>query len=415
MHDHHSLNTRQLFLVDSMSAALAFDRCRSKNHRMLRQIRKFCSLGLARNISFSVRWVPSEFNPADAPSRDLSRIVDSVEARRSFHFCGDKPHLHATEADRSAGTVDGARNSKETLSSLGPRNTSEFKELQKKQDIRSTGCSPAVVERAQFQVANTGPAEPGGHFGSEGETTVSRGEQQFGIQFRVRSQEHPLQSAAAKEQEQAEEVRSGDNGVCQCRAFTSGAESHWGEGWEILQPRVSGFDHFLQELTAFNEDLSRVGHLPESLLQPFVSAGASCPPWGQDSCLSDASYAAVWKTGDSEVAAQLEGFEGLETFGTRKFQKGLPAFSVVSHQLRASEKGLFTDGLVYHDGVVSLHQTGRTSEMQSYSLVKPSPTITEFWTLLLNPEERPERSKVGEYDDSVALDSPYLKPWGPSL
>ena len=377
VHDHHSSNTRQLFLVDSMSAALAFDRCRSKNHRMLRQIRKFCSLGLARNISFSVRWVPSEFNPADAPSRDLSRVVNSVKTEgsktgvphqsrvvNSVKTEGSKtgvPHLHATEADRSAGTADRSRNSKETLSSLGPRNTSEFKELQKKQDIRSTGCSPAVVERAQFQVANAGPVEPGGHFGSQGETTVSRGEQQFGIKFGVSSQEHPLQAAAAKEQEQAEEVRSGDNGVCQCRAFTFGAESHWGEG----QPGVSGFDHFLQEPTAFNEDPSRVGHLPESLLQPFVSARASCPPWGQDSCLSNASYAAVWETGNSETAAQLEGFEGLETFGTRKFQKGLPTVSVVSHQLRTSEKGLFTDGLVYHDGVVSLHQTGRTSEMQS--------------------------------------------------
>ena len=57
VHDHQAKDVRQLFLVDSMSAALAFDRCRSKNHRMLRQIRKFCSLGLARNINFSVRWV----------------------------------------------------------------------------------------------------------------------------------------------------------------------------------------------------------------------------------------------------------------------------------------------------------------------------------------------------------------------
>ena len=69
VHDHSSSNARQLFLVDSMSAALAFDRCRSKNFRMLRQIRRFCSFALARNMSFSVRWVPSELNPADGPSR----------------------------------------------------------------------------------------------------------------------------------------------------------------------------------------------------------------------------------------------------------------------------------------------------------------------------------------------------------
>lgn len=44
-------NARQLFLVDSMSAALAFGRCRSRNYRMLRQVRKFCSM--------------AEVNPAD--------------------------------------------------------------------------------------------------------------------------------------------------------------------------------------------------------------------------------------------------------------------------------------------------------------------------------------------------------------
>ena len=51
-HDLAAVNSRQLFLVDSMSAALAFDRCRSKNFRMLRSIRRFCAFSLAHNIAF---------------------------------------------------------------------------------------------------------------------------------------------------------------------------------------------------------------------------------------------------------------------------------------------------------------------------------------------------------------------------
>ena len=62
-------------------------------------------------------------------------------------------------------------------------------------------------------------------------------------------------------------------------------------------------------------------------------------------------------------------------------------------------------------GLSAYTRPGELLRCRVYSLVKPSPMITEFWTLLLNPEERPERSKVGEYDDSVALDSPYLKSW----
>ena len=82
--DIHTCNARQLFLVDSMSAALAFDRCRSKNFKMLRCIRRFCSLALARNISFAVRWVPSELNPADKPSRDPSKQVTVSPFCQSF-------------------------------------------------------------------------------------------------------------------------------------------------------------------------------------------------------------------------------------------------------------------------------------------------------------------------------------------
>ena len=68
--------------------------------------------------------------------------------------------------------------------------------------------------------------------------------------------------------------------------------------------------------------------------------------------------------------------------------------------------------------MVGLSSYSRPSELlrcRVFSLVKPSPTITEFWTLLLNPEEREDRSKVGEYDDSVAVDSPFLKSWAPPL
>ena len=67
--DLKSKDVRQLFLVDSMSAALAFGRCRSRNYRLLRQVRKFCSMSIGFNLAFSIRWIPSEVNPADEPSR----------------------------------------------------------------------------------------------------------------------------------------------------------------------------------------------------------------------------------------------------------------------------------------------------------------------------------------------------------
>ena len=54
-------NIRQLLLVDNMATALAFDRSRSRNFKVLRVIRKFAASCLARNITCSVRWIPSEY------------------------------------------------------------------------------------------------------------------------------------------------------------------------------------------------------------------------------------------------------------------------------------------------------------------------------------------------------------------
>ena len=62
-------DTRQLLLVDNMAVALAFSRARSRNTRVLRIIRKFNAWCLGRNIAASIRWIPSELNSADAPSR----------------------------------------------------------------------------------------------------------------------------------------------------------------------------------------------------------------------------------------------------------------------------------------------------------------------------------------------------------
>ena len=62
-------DTRQLLLVDNMAVCLAFSRCRSKNRRVLNIIRKFSAWSLARNVDCAIRWVPSELNAADKPSR----------------------------------------------------------------------------------------------------------------------------------------------------------------------------------------------------------------------------------------------------------------------------------------------------------------------------------------------------------
>ena len=47
--------------------------------------------------------------------------------------------------------------------------------------------------------------------------------------------------------------------------------------------------------------------------------------------------------------------------------------------------------------------------------MRPMRGITGTWSLLLSPEERKERSKTGEADDSIALDSAWLSFLNPVL
>lgn len=64
--------TRQLFLLDSMSLVLCLCRGRSRSFSALVQLRRFFSYALARDILPSFRWIPSELNSSDAPSRSVA-------------------------------------------------------------------------------------------------------------------------------------------------------------------------------------------------------------------------------------------------------------------------------------------------------------------------------------------------------
>ena len=82
----------QLLLCDNMAVVLSFDRCRSRNRKLLRIIREFGAYCLARNIYCRVRWIPSELNNADYASRlddrafhdkQLVEFVDDSWLRRA--------------------------------------------------------------------------------------------------------------------------------------------------------------------------------------------------------------------------------------------------------------------------------------------------------------------------------------------
>ena len=65
----HHLDKRHLHLGDNLGMVLAFDRGRAKSPQLLLCCRKACAYSIASGCIFSHRWLPSEFNAADGPSR----------------------------------------------------------------------------------------------------------------------------------------------------------------------------------------------------------------------------------------------------------------------------------------------------------------------------------------------------------
>lgn len=98
---------RQLLLCDNMSVVLSFERCRSKNFKLLRIIREFSAFCMARNIHVAIRWVPSEFNIADEPSRlheseKSSLLVDLLDDFWPGSKSVSSPLTHVTEESAAA-------------------------------------------------------------------------------------------------------------------------------------------------------------------------------------------------------------------------------------------------------------------------------------------------------------------------
>ena len=60
---------RHIHLNDNLGMTLAFDRGRAKNKALLFQCRRSAALAIATHCEFHFRWIPSELNVADKPSR----------------------------------------------------------------------------------------------------------------------------------------------------------------------------------------------------------------------------------------------------------------------------------------------------------------------------------------------------------
>ena len=69
LRSHASLGKRILMLVDNLPLALGMCKGRARSHHLRMPLLRISALSLASGCRFATRWIPSELNVADAPSR----------------------------------------------------------------------------------------------------------------------------------------------------------------------------------------------------------------------------------------------------------------------------------------------------------------------------------------------------------
>ncbi len=70
-------------ILDNLPLALSAGNGRAGTHLLLRPLRRMCALLLLSSARMIVRWIPSELNSADAPSRGFAKLQlrDAIPAR----------------------------------------------------------------------------------------------------------------------------------------------------------------------------------------------------------------------------------------------------------------------------------------------------------------------------------------------
>ena len=89
---------RHLVMTDSQVALCCIWKGRSASFPLLRQLRRLAAIWMALGIRLSVRWVPTQFNNADGPSRGagvgiLQKESDSKPTAQAQQLAFDRPDL----------------------------------------------------------------------------------------------------------------------------------------------------------------------------------------------------------------------------------------------------------------------------------------------------------------------------------
>ena len=139
---------RHLHLSDNLGVVLSIERYRSRNFKVLKVIRCIAAYCFSRNVQLAIRWIPSELNVSDEPSRihdpsDSKLLVDLVVAGDFERFSPQSsplPHANAT-SEKATEPSPCERTSRQA--------TADCDQVQDPQPDSSIGSDAQVISRSE--------------------------------------------------------------------------------------------------------------------------------------------------------------------------------------------------------------------------------------------------------------------------
>ena len=337
---------RQLLLADNMAVVLSFDRFRARNYRLLKQIRVFTSYLLARNIAATVRWIPSEFNNSDEPSRifsdEESKLLTSLIPAPDVAQKGSKSAASSRETQES--------------STSGPSEVSA-------QDSKcaKTGAQPAETQceaslgnayyplSTEFLPARRGPVGASGEWESQ-ETEVSF--KKFHKQhFGARSKGVTSQKAG---QETVPQVGEHDHG--RRRSHSARKECHWREEPQGLQKGIGRVQSICSPSRLGSHRCSITGSAPDPVSEQDLPPR---PPGLQGRPLDGGNLPfppTVWQNGVRKAAQDVACPEGFSQTDSRPKPSTLSFDGVGSYGGGTPPHGQTSHGSLRPRFIVQLRQ-----------------------------------------------------------
>ena len=388
----HSI--RQLLLVDNLSVALAFDRCRSRDYKLLKQIRRFCGYLLSRNIAASIRWVPSELNNSDEPSRyfsdEPSKLLTDSIPHGSHVGLKERKELEAPvgEAGQEIGSIPtsfgSSRNSgypkEKGYSGVG---ASEFEGGPQKHQGSQRHFQPGrcLLEAHSHREAAASSSEFIGfkhELNSEsGREKIQEDVKDLGAQDQEKSQEdsrcwHPitfLEHRAVKAESSAQYRL----------ALEQFMDFSLPRGLEI--DNAERVDRLLVD---FLNKLYQEGHQAYKGDRVIAAFMHENPQYGRN--------------GDRKIPRTWRAIKGFRKMCPGKSRKAYPLAVWAAMAIQMKEMKQLRMAIFLLMAVSSYSRPSELLRARVFSLVRPARGVTSSWSLLLSPEERAHSSKTGEYD-----------------